>query len=211
MDESNYSEDLSKEGLLSKHLDSIYSEVFKSSKYSIIRNHDVGEQHRGVDLILSDGSNKFYVDEKAQLDYLNNSLPTFAFEISYLKHNIWHMGWLLDRNKITNIYFLITSIYTKHDDNLKSGLKRVKITGVYREKLIELLLSKGLTESKLYEIEKQIRTTGDHGRVTVEGLNPSNEGFMYFSKTNKSEQPINLVLRLNFLTNSLTGKNLFNL
>lgn len=211
MDESNYQDDLSKEVSLSKHLDLIYLKVFKSSNFSTIRNHNVDNQHRGVDLTLTDGSRKFYVDEKAQLDYLNKSLPTFAFEISYLKHDSWYKGWLLDTMKITDIYFLITGIYTEQDDNLTSGLKRVKITGVYRKKLIKLLVSKGLTESRLYEIENQIRTTGNHGRIPVRGLNPATEGFMYFSKKNKSEQPINLVLRLKFLTTNLTGKILFSL
>lgn len=202
---------MSKEKLLFKHLDSIYIEIFKSSRFSITRNQDINLQHLGVDLILSDGVKKIYVDEKAQLDYLNHSLPTFAFEISYLKKKLWHKGWLMDKHKLTNIYFLITSIYTKQNDNLKSGLKHIKLTGIYRDKLIKLLFSKGLSESKLYDIEKKIRTKGNHGKINLDGLNPSTEGYIYFSKNNKNEQPINLVLKLKFLTNNFTGKTLFRL
>lgn len=211
MEESNYQNDLSKEELLSKYLDGFYSKIFNLSKYSVTRNHDLESQHRGIDLILSDGLKKFYVDEKAQLDYLNSSLPTFAFEISYLKNNSWHKGWLFDNYKITNIYFLITSIFTSKGNDLKTGVQRIKITGIYRQKLISLLFSRGLNESYLYKIENQIRDKGKHGRFPIKRLNPLNEGFIYFSKNNKNEQPINLVLRLDFLVKNFTGKVLFNL
>lgn len=211
MNNSNFTDDLSKEKLLSKFLDEYYSDIFSDSKYSIKRITEMDLQHQGVDLILDNGTSKFYVDEKAQLDYLNNSLPTFAFELSYLKNNSWRKGWLLDNLKITNIYFLITSIYTKNSNELRTGLTQIKITGIYREKLILFLSNKGLTETKLSQLQMEIRKSGKHGKIKLKELNPKTEGVIFYSKNNKNEQPINLVLKLDFLIKNNVGKIIFNL
>lgn len=211
MDNSNFNTDLSNEGLLAKHLDDIYKELFHSTDLSIERVNNLDLQHQGVDLILTKGNVKYNVDEKAQLDYLNTSLPTFAFEVSYLKQLIWHKGWLFDSNKITDIYFLITGIYIKEGCNLADGLMKIKITGVYRKELIKLLSDRGITESYLFDMEKDIRQKNIHGKIAIRGLSPRTEGVLYFSKNNKNEQPINLVLKLNFLINEKIGKMLFKL
>jgi hypothetical protein len=211
MDDSNFNTDLSNEGLLANHLNGIYKQLFHSPDLSIERVNNLDLQHQGVDLILTKGNIKYNVDEKAQLDYLNTSLPTFAFEISYLKNNIWHKGWLFDKSKTTDIYFLITSIYTKWGRNLVDGLMKIKITGVYRKELIKLLEGRGITESYLFEVEKDIRQKNIHGKIDIKGLNPQTEGVLYFSKNNKNEQPINLVLKLKFLIGEKTGKLLFKL
>jgi hypothetical protein len=211
MDDSNFKTDLSNEGLLANHLNGIYKQLFHSPELSIERADNLDLQHQGVDLILTKGNVKYNVDEKAQLDYLNTSLPTFAFEISYLKKHIWHKGWLFDSNKITDIYFLITSIYTKEGCDLGDGLMKIKITGVYRKELIKLLEGRGVTESYLFDMEKDIREKNIHGKVAIKGLNPHTEGALYISKNNKNEQPINLVLKLKFLIGKKTGKLLFKL
>jgi len=211
MDNSNFNTDLLNEGLLAKHLDDIYKELFHSPDLSIERVNNLDLQHQGVDLILTKGNVKYNIDEKAQLDYLNTSLPTFAFEVSYLKQLIWHKGWLFDSNKITDIYFLITGIYIKEGYNLADGLMKIKITGVYRKELIKLLSDRGITESYLFDMEKDIRQKNIHGKIAIRGLSPRTEGVLYFSKNNKKEQPINLVLKLNFLINEKIGKMLFKL
>jgi len=189
---SSFKKDLSKEEILSTYLDELYAKKYNTSNFSIQRITDLDLQHKGVDLILDNKKEKFNVDEKAQLDYLNHSLPTFAFEIS-------------------DIYFLITNIYTKTPNNLSSGLSKIKITGIYREKLIKLLSKKGLTESVLYKLEKEIRKSEAHGKIELEQLDSKTEGLIYYSKTNKNEQPINLVLKLNFLIKNKTGKVAFKL
>lgn len=211
MSNSKFNDDLSKEQLLSKYLDEFYTEKFENSDYSVKRVSDLDLQHNGVDLILYNDNNKFYVDEKAQLDYINNSLPTFAFELSYLKNNSWHKGWLFDNDKITDIYFLVTNIHTNISNNLSSGLSQIKITGIYRQNLIKLLSEKGLTEIILFNLEKKIRKSGKHGKIVLKELDPRFEGLLYYSKNNKNEQPINLVLKLDFLTTNKTGKIIFKL
>ena len=100
---SKFYEDLSKEELLGTYLDTFYPQIFKDTPFKVERIWDTRQQHRGVDLLLKSNAQCFYVDEKAQLDYLNISLPTFAFEISYLKRGDWRVGWLVDATKITQI------------------------------------------------------------------------------------------------------------
>lgn len=208
---SNFEDDLSNEVLLGKYLDSYYEQIFRDSSYSTKRIGDIGLQHRGVDVVLSTPNSIFYVDEKAQLDYLNHALPTFAFELSYLKNGSWTKGWLFDKNKLTDIYFLITNIHTIHKNDLSKGLSKLKITGVYRNKLIDLLKKKGLNETRLYELEKEFRARNKHGKIPVNELDPKREGAFYFSKTNKNEQPMNLVLKLKFLIDNQAGKSIFSL
>jgi hypothetical protein len=205
MDSSSFHNDLSKEAILGTFLDERYTEIFERSDYLVERIVDVDQQHLGVDLILKNQSNSFMVDEKAQLDYLNSSLPTFAFELSYLKKGEWRNGWLFDQSKITNIYFLITEIMVHQMKDISKGIKSVKITGVYREKLIHLLHSRGLTEKRISEIEKEVRQSGKGGKHSLKELDPRTEGNIHFSLTNKAEKPINLVLKLDFLITNNVG------
>lgn len=208
MANSNFRQDLSNEALLAKYLNDIYLELFKGSNYRFNRINQLDKQHKGIDLILSNGRISFNIDEKAQLDYLYTSLPTFAFELSYLKNTVWHQGWFIDDAKTTDIYFLITDIYPK-GHNLNNGLEKVKITGVYKDKLIDLLNEKGLSHETLKSIDEQLRAKGKHGKYPIKELNPKTEGVLYFSKNNKNEQPINLVLRLDFLLRKKVGKTIF--
>jgi hypothetical protein len=208
MPRSNFKDDLNSEAKLASHLDLIYPKIFSVNNYSIDRVKDLELQHRGIDLILSNSNRQFFVDEKAQLDYLNTSLPTFAFELSYLKQNKWHKGWLYDKTKETDIYFLLTDIHFSKDDS-NEKLSKVKITGVYRDDLKALLQKKELTENRLFLIEKELRQSGKHGRYPIQQLNPKTEGVLFYSKNNKSEQPINLVLKLDWLVKEKVGKIIF--
>lgn len=207
---SNFNDDLSKEQILAAHLDGIYQKLWKSSTYRFKRENDINLQHKGVDFLLYNNSKQFYVDEKAQLDYINHSLPTFAFEISYLKNNSWREGWLFDKEKKTDIYFLVTSIKVSNDADINSGITSLKIHGVYRNRLIQSLALIGLHQGYFLEIEKSIRVSSSIGRIEIPELSPNTEGFLFYSKTNKVEQPINLVLRLDYLVKIGCGKLLFN-
>ena len=82
---STFSSDLQKEQKLSVLLDSHYNTYLK--QYDFERVKDMKQQLVGIDLILTHKSNgeKVLVDEKAQLDYVNENLPTFAFELGYQK------------------------------------------------------------------------------------------------------------------------------
>jgi len=204
---SRFNEDLSNEEALGRFLDTIYPTLFDGFK--IQRIVDVNLQHRGVDLVISKDGVDYYIDEKAQLDYLNFKLPTFAFEISYIKDNIEHLGWLFDKSKETNSYFLINGIYLNDPKDINKGFEKCSIISVNRCKLIHLLESKKLDLSNITRINNIIRSGIEEKSIEICELNPRTQGRFYFSKSNKSEEPINLVLYIDFLIESKVAKRIY--
>lgn len=189
---SNFKTDLAKEKSLTPLLDFYYREHLKF--YDFERVHSLEQQLQGMDLILTHKKTgeTFFVDEKAQLDYLNKNLPTFAFELFYTKSEILKQGWLFDAQKKTQMYALITNIQ-KEDETFTA----CQITFVNRQKLLSHLVEKGLDEGFLKK--RVLEHLGFHGKMELHGLDLRKEGHVHFSSKNKAEQPINLVFQLAFL------------
>ncbi len=143
---STFSSDLQKEQKLSVLLDSHYNTYLK--QYDFERVKDMKQQLVGIDLILTHKSNgeKVLVDEKAQLDYVNENLPTFAFELGYQKK-----GWLFDASKKTDFYALITGIFSYEPDTYTS----CKITWVNRKKLVYFLKTRNIVSNTLEAYTKR--------------------------------------------------------
>lgn len=199
---SNFRSDMQKEQCLSILLDALYEKHLH--QYRFQRISDLKRQLQGVDLILTRrrDQKKFLVDEKAQLDYLNDDLPTFAFEINYQKNGKTKRGWLFDPLKKTDFYALITGIYSDEPNKFTS----CKITFVNREKLISFLKSRTITEDSLADFMENSLLR--HGKIKMPGLDSKTEGYLYFSRQNKAEKPINLVLKLDFLIENGMAKRL---
>lgn len=205
--QSNFKKDLSKEQVLGNFLNEFYHQKYNDDGNSFLRISNLDLQIDGIDLILNIEGTDYLIDEKAQLDYLNKSLPTFAFEISYIKNRKVKLGWLFDEKKKTDTYFLITNIQTIHPNSIKDGIKDCNITAVNRKNVKQLLLDKGLDERKIFEYSSKIRKSQSHGKHPIKELDSKTEGFFYYSFQNKNEQPINLVLYLKFLLkNKQVGK-----
>lgn len=199
---SNFGKDLQKERDLSALLDSYYLKYLKHYHFKRISNFD--QQLQGIDLILTHKVSKkeFLIDEKAQLDYLNNDLPTFAFELQYQKKGAIKQGWLFDTHKKTDFYALATAIYGDEPNIYTS----CRITLVNRKKLISFLENRAITENSLKYFIKN--TVEKQGKVVLEGLDSKAEGYLYFSTQNKAEKPINLILKLDFLVENGLAKRL---
>lgn len=190
---SNFESDLKKEQKLTVLLDAYYAKYLKH--YSFERIHDLKRQFLGIDVIFTHKTTgeSFFIDEKAQLDYINETLPTFAFELQYLKKEEKKEGWLFSVKKETQFYALVTNIFSDEEDTFTS----CKITLVNREKLLKLLETKGVSQAVLDKyISCNTQTTG---KLPVKELHEKKEGYLYFSTTKKAEKPINLVLKLRFL------------
>jgi hypothetical protein len=203
---SKFKSDLSKEQKLGLFLDTVYAEKFDIN-FQTHRIIDKKRQLSGIDLEIHDCRKRndvkiYFVDEKAQLDYLNKSLPTFAFELSYLKKGKYRKGWLIDEDKEAAYYFLITDIQTDDEGEFES----CKITSVNRRKLLKLLEEKGLTPPSLKMYDQTIRADKRNGKTAISELNASKEGYIFYSHSNKAEKPINLVLKLNYLVKMGIGK-----
>lgn len=199
---STFSADLKREQQLTLLLDRCYNVHLRH--YNFERVHDKQRQFAGIDLILThkETSLSYFVDEKAQLDYINDDLPTFAFELSYQKAGVIKKGWLYDANKKTEFYSLITAIYADAPNMFTS----CKITLVNRKKLINALSQKGIDETLLTRYVDSSETA--HGKLKLTEMNHRTEGYLYVSSKNKSEKPANLVLRLDFLLQNGLAKRL---
>ncbi|WP_339657754.1 hypothetical protein [uncultured Maribacter sp.] len=199
---SKFTSDLRKEKKLSHLLDVYYKK--KIIHYDTCRVHDMKSQMAGIDILFSHKQTKavFNIDEKAQLDYINEDLPTFAFELGYYKVENYKEGWLFDKNKKTDFYSLATAIYEDEPNIFTS----CKITLVNRKMLLGFLDKKAISQKVLKgycdaNIER-------HGKLKIKELNTRTEGYLYFSKNNKSEKPINLILKLDFLIEQGIAKRL---
>ncbi|MCB4807540.1 hypothetical protein LG651_04705 [Tamlana sp. 62-3] len=198
---SNFHSDLLKEQLLAKYLDGIYKKI----NLNLSRVSDLKSQHQGIDLIYKDN---YLIDEKAQLNYINSNLPTFAFELSYLKGGIEKKGWLFDKSKVTTHYFLITGIKARNEKDLSKGFTGCKITSVDRKKLIEHLEIIGLTQNNIANYVTNIRNNPKSGKTTIRELNPNNEGYIYYTSS-LAEKPINLVFKLDYLIKNNIAKRIY--
>jgi hypothetical protein len=204
---SKFNYDLNQEQILSKYLDNIYDG--KKIKYK--RIFDLNIQHQGVDVIMTVDSTEYNIDEKAQLHYIGSDLPTFTFELSYLKNNLNKEGWLFDEHKLTQYYFLITGIFLKKSKTILStpdDIEKIKITSVNRQKLIGFLESKGLNKGKLLKYDSVIRENKTFGKNELAELNEKTEGLIYYTN-HLSEKPINLQLRLKFLLDKELAKKFY--
>ncbi|MFB9056919.1 hypothetical protein ACFFU9_09210 [Mariniflexile ostreae] len=194
----DFKRDLKQEEILSRYLDNIY----KSKKLKFERICDINQQLQGIDIVIHHHKETYFIDEKAQLHYLNKDLPTFTFELSYLnKNNQIKEGWLLDNHKLTQYYFLITGIFLKANTKTLShinDIEKLKIISVNKHKLIKHLARRGVTQHKLQEYDYDIRKTASFGKNIVAELKEKDQGLLYYT-AHLSEKPINLQLRLDYL------------
>lgn len=199
--------DLAQEQILASYLDQIYGEL----GFKFERNTDLKKQLKGIDMCIIHGDCEYLIDEKSQLHYLNKDLPTFTFELSYLKNGEARQGWLFDPSKKTDFYFLVTAIRLQKSLTKltkESDIRSLKITSVNRKKLLHLLGTRGLSEDSLNHFDEQIRATDHFGKNTLDRLNSKTEGLLYYTE-HLEEKPINLQLRLSFLIDSDVAKEIF--
>lgn len=189
---SNFHSDLRKEQVLSSYLDTYYNSVFENTDYTLERVHDPGNQYKGIDLIVKNNEKEYFIDEKAQLDYLEEALPTFAFELSYYKGHNMKQGWLFDYSKETQFYFLVTAIKCRIPRKIFSGIKSVKVISVNRKLLLNYLCSIGLDKTRLEHYDYVLRKEGKF-KNSIKELNSRTEGNIYYSEK-KVEKPMNIVL-----------------
>lgn len=160
------------------------------------RTDDIDSQLKGSDIIMSIPSKHIInaiVDEKAQTQYINKPLPTFALELSFISaNNEIIKGWLIDKNKETE-YYLFQWIH-KCDStwNIKSeDIKELEYALVSRSKILEYLASNGYSIEMLNKKDTEIREKNQFGPYDK----LPNKDFWFFHSTNLVESPINIVIR----------------
>lgn len=159
------------------------------------RVNDINYQKAGVDIIMTEGSHneEIFIDEKAQLHNLNENIPTFAFELSYIKGGEPEAGWLLDTAVKTAGYMLCWPFGIKNDGN--DEYRRAKVLFVSKRRILSYLDAYGFSRRELARRDEAIRENGHPGRFRTR----NNNFWFYFSKGKYAEAPINIVIRVPLL------------
>lgn len=199
---NNRSKDSNVEREIAKFLDEhLYSnkELFKE----FARTDTKEEQIKGSDLILSSSDSKLYrvvVDEKVAARYANTNLNTFSLELSFIgKDGKRKSGWFTDYTKKTQYYMLgwiikanIPYLEDKErfdtDSITKDNIETLEWALVSREKIMNLLNSKGWGLDKLARQDAKIR---ENGRVATKEFI---DGVSFRYSDAYIEQPINILL-----------------
>ncbi len=195
--QSRRNDDMSAEAQLGIFLDAyLYKKFPHGESFSHIeRIQNKAEQLSGVDVRFTSKDGTVYdVDEKAQLYYLNKNLPTFAFEIQFLREGKETLGWLCNESLLTDIYLLIWPFATQ---DTPKGIRWDQFTKadcllVKKKKLLSLLKAEGLTPKKMFEKASQLRKDGHIGKAAISGV----KGIYYYASDPKKyrEAPINIVV-----------------
>lgn len=195
--QSRRNDDMSAEAQLGVFLDTYLYNDFphKDSFSNIERVHSKAEQLAGVDVRFTSKDDTVYnVDEKAQLYYINKDLPTFAFEIQFLREGKETLGWLCNGSLLTDLYLLIWPFATQ---DTPKGICWDRFTKadcllVQKDRVLSLLEKKGLTPEKMLADASSFRKIGRTGKVAIPGV----KGIYYYASDphKYQEAPINIII-----------------
>lgn len=195
--QSRRNDDMSAEAQLACFLDTyLYSRFPQADAFSRIeRMHNKAEQLAGVDVRFTGKDGSVYdVDEKAQLYYLNKDLPTFAFEIQFLRDGRETIGWLCNDSLKTDLYLLVWPFATQDTprDIRWDQFTKADCLLIQKKRLLAMLEKDGLTIKRMQQDAAQFRKAGHIGKATVDGV----RGVYYFASDPKKyrEAPINIVV-----------------
>ena len=199
---SRRDQDMSAEAELARFIDeNLYTRFPNSSSFkTIARVHDKEQQLQGVDVVFTAvDDRKFRVDEKAQLYYLNKDLPTFAFEINFLRDGWPTTGWLCNETLKTDLYLLIWPFADQDDCKGISANQFTKVDCLLIQKkaILNFLEKNGLSIEQMVHDAKKIREEGKTGKIPIEGV----RGIYYYASDPRRyrEAPINVVISKKYL------------
>lgn len=199
---SRRGQDMSAEAELAKFIDEfLYARFPNADSFkSIQRIFDKEQQLQGVDVIFTAADGRsFCIDEKAQLYYINKDLPTFAFEISFLRDGWPTTGWLCNEALKTDFYLLVWPFATQEHVAGIAADQFVKADCLLIQKkaVLHLLKMNGLSAEKMMQDAERIRAEGRIGKIPIEGV----RGIYYFASDARKyrEAPINVVITKNHL------------
>ncbi len=171
-----------------------YSRLIKRGELtSAQRIIDREMQLKGVDVIVSKNHSQAFIDEKAQLYYINKNIPTFAFELEFLLKGQETIGWFLNDSLLTDRYFLLWPNSTTSDLNCLTAKEFTLVHGLMVKKMSvrQYLENIGISKQYLLTKIKQLRKTGMIGKIPsgISGV------YYYISDPQRyAESPINIVI-----------------
>ena len=197
---SRRSIDMHAESALADFLDKyFYSRLLDEGLFSSIeRIQDIDMQKSRVDVCASYRGSTIYIDEKAQLYYINKNLPTFAFELEYLHQGTLRLGWLLKETLLTTHYCLLwpSATTTRFAELRMTDFTEIDGLIIQKNKLLQYLANQGLDSRTLRTVAKLVLEKRVVGRQSI----PQDGMYLYASDSRQySEAPINLVIRKSLL------------
>jgi len=213
---SYFKKDFKSEQLLARWLDEYFYKRLSDERYEIpmrfkvTRPIEYGKeraremQQQGIDAFYRvKNGESFLVDEKAQLNYLNNPLETFAFEVLYKRKNgegSFTHGWFINEDLETTHYLLVYPHSDQVDKHyyIKSfeQFSKAELILIEKTKLKEKLESISISKARVYEKVLEIMDT-EKRKSTFEKMDDSEA---YIIKTDHlAENPINIVVRKHIL------------
>ena len=155
---------------------------------------------QGSDIIVDVPSRNIHnavVDEKAQSQYINHPLPTFAFELSFIaSYDNLVEGWFTDESKKTEYYLCIWISEASKSWSISAGdIRRLDYALVSRQRILDFLAAHGYDNSGLRAKASEIRRGGING--PHEKL--PNCDFYFFYSAQLAEKPVNVIMKKNAL------------
>lgn len=207
--QSVYRRDLAQEAMFSNFLDMcLYQPIAEilhrpERLVSFKRITDLDMQHAGIDVVYKHRGLTIFIDEKSQLHNLNQDIPTFAFELSYLKQGKERTGWLLDKRKKTHGYMLCWPRGER--DEYGDIYLGAKIIFLSKKQLLSFLSEHGYDEMALWRKAIELRRSGAPGRHLV-----GEPGFWFYLTKPRTdglylERMINVVVRATLLESISTA------
>lgn len=193
MEKSKYESDKRKEELFAEWLDKYFYQRIQNYYDNICRITDKNTQKKGIDVLIKrfDGSN-MKIDEKATLYYINQNLPTFAFEVK--NRTSGRVGWLFNKDLETDYYLLAWPNSSRDDIKETNNFTSALIMLIKREKIKKLLLEKECGEKKIMScIQEYQNKPHKTNRVWLcKGISLNFNDIIY-------EKPINIVISKDIL------------
>ena len=178
----------------SKEVEKFLDENFYKNEVSDFeRFTDKENQLKGKDVKFSiDELKEILVDEKAQVDYINKNLPTFAFEVDSLQRGRLIGGWLFGKRYETEYYLLVWIFADGEGKGITADqINKLDCILIERKKIVEFLEAQGLNKATAERIGGNLRRKGEPGSFYGDKF----EFCKFYLSTHFSEMSVNIVIR----------------
>lgn len=208
--QSSFQIDLERENVMAQFMGLHYYErLFNDdgSRIQYKRITEKEEQEAGVDVEFTQNGLKYVIDEKAQMDYIYNDkpLPTFALEITGVRGS---EGWFVKQGLKTQYYMFIWPHANRKPLTL-DGIEYAYYALVKKSRLQEEIMAKYGTRDRLlrYAHKLMVGELGyeQNNKVYYKEEPFDQQGYLVYTKSpslfqiGKEEEPVNLVVRRNWL------------
>lgn len=212
-------QDMVAESVVAQYLDRyFYPVVMPAASCDWVRVCDRESQLQGVDVrVALSGGRVLNVDEKAQVDYLKDPLPTFVLELGFIAANGEHRpGWFVNDELLTDLYLFVWPRADVDKRNLGvDDIASCECMTVPKARLRAMMERRGWSAENLMKLGRLIRDQRDcpagsrplmqwDGVRDLDGVQDV-PGVKAHRSNRLSEDPVNLVVAKKTLAQCATG------